>query len=62
MGQLTQSSALDGYVGNARVLRDQWDCFSVPRQHAIISALVDHVTVNPAVKGRPRFDPDRIEV
>ena len=62
MGRLTHSSALDGYVGRARALRDQWSHFSVPRQHAIISALVDHVTVHPAVKGRPRFDPDRIEV
>ncbi len=62
MGRLTQSSALDGYVGNGRLLHDKWDSFSVPRQHAIISALVDHVTVHPAIKGRPRFDPERIEV
>jgi len=62
MGRLTQSAALDGYVGNASVLRARWATFSVPRQHAIIGALVDHVTVHPAVKGRPRFDPDRIEV
>ena len=62
MGRLTQSSALDGFLGNAAALREQWDSFSVPRQRAVIGALVDHVTVHPAVKGRPRFDPERIEV
>jgi hypothetical protein len=32
------------------------------RQRTIIAALVDHVTINPAIKGRTRFDPTRLEV
>jgi len=62
MGQLIGSSALENYVGNAEHLRAQWTDLAPDRQRTIISALVDHVTVNPAVKGRTRFDPSRFEV
>jgi len=62
MGQLTGSSALENYVGNAEHLRAQWADLAPDRQRTIIAALVAHLTVNPAVKGRTRFDPTRFEV
>ena len=62
MGQLVGSSALEGFVGHAESLRGQWSDLAPDRQRAIIGALIDHVTVNPAIKGRTRFDPSRFEV
>jgi DNA invertase Pin-like site-specific DNA recombinase len=62
MGHLIGSSALEGYVGNAEHLRAQWTELAPERQRTIIAALVDHVTINPAIKGRTRFDPTRLEV
>jgi site-specific DNA recombinase len=62
MSQLVGSSALEGYVGNSKHLRAQWVELAPDRQRSIIGAIVDHVKVNPAVKGRTRFDPDRLEV
>ncbi|MGC1237850.1 MAG: hypothetical protein WA860_03565 [Acidimicrobiales bacterium] len=62
MGQLIGSSALENYVGNAAHLRAQWANLAPDRQRSIIGALVDRVTVNPAVKGRTSFDPTRFEV
>jgi site-specific DNA recombinase len=62
MGQLIGSSALENYVGNAAHLRAQWTNLAPDRQRTIIGALVDHVTVNPAVRGRTIFDPSRFEV
>jgi site-specific DNA recombinase len=62
MSRLTGASALEGYVGNAEHLKAQWADLAPDRQRTIISALVDHLTVNPGVKGRTRFDPTRLEV
>jgi DNA invertase Pin-like site-specific DNA recombinase len=62
MGQLIGSSALEGYVGNADHLRAQWADLAPDRQRTIIGAIVNHVTVNAAVKGRTRFDSDRLEI
>ena len=62
MGSLIGSSALEGYVGNAEHLRAQWVDLAPDRQRSIIGAIIRHVTVNPAVRGRTRFDPDRLEV
>ena len=62
IGSLIGSSALEGYVGNAEHLRAQWVDLAPDRQRSIIGAIIRHVTVNPAVRGRTRFDPDRLEV
>jgi len=62
MGQLMGSSALEGYVGNAEHLRAQWLGLAPDRQRSIIGAIIGQVTVNPAVRGRTRFDQDRLEV
>lgn len=62
MGHLTGSAALEGYVGNAEHLRAQWADLTPYRQRAIIASLVNHLTINPGIRGRTRFDPSRIEV
>jgi site-specific DNA recombinase len=60
LGTLTGTSALEGYVGNSDALRSQWDSLSAARQRAIIAALLDSIIVGPAVRGRNKFDPNRI--
>lgn len=62
MGQLIGSSALDNYVGNARHLRAQWSNLAPDRQRSIIGALINRITVNPAVKGRTAFDATRFDI
>jgi DNA invertase Pin-like site-specific DNA recombinase len=43
-------------------LADGWDELGFDKRRAIISAVVDTVTVGPAVRGRNRFDPDRVDI
>lgn len=62
MGQLIGSTALEAYVGNAEHLRAQWTDLAPDRQRTIIRAVINHVTVNQAVRGRTRFDSARLDV
>ena len=61
MSRLTNTAALEGFIGNSEALRGQWTTLSPPRQRAIVAALIDHITINPAVRGRNTFDPSRID-
>jgi site-specific DNA recombinase len=62
LGRLSRHSALEGFVGNSEALRSQWADLAPARQRAIIDALVDTVSVHPANRHNPRFDPDRVKV
>lgn len=62
LAQLTRSTALVGLVGNGEELRRSWSTLNLDRQHTIITALVDHVTIGPGTIGAARFDPDRVSV
>jgi site-specific DNA recombinase len=61
LGTLSGASALEGFVGDTGTLRSQWANLDPARQRAIIGTVLPRVTVNPAVRGRNRFDPDRIQ-
>ena len=61
LGRLTQSSALVGLVGNGRALRSTWDELNLTRQHAIIAAVLDHVTIAPGTLGARQLDPNRVD-
>jgi len=54
-------TVLDGWVGNSADLREAWETLDMTRQHAIISAVLDHVEVGPARRGYNRFDWSRLE-
>jgi site-specific DNA recombinase len=41
---------------------ERWETLSFDQRHAVVAAVVDRVTVGPAVRGRNRFDADRVEV
>jgi len=61
LGNLSGAAALDGFVGDTGALRAQWSDLDPARQRAIISAVLPRIIINPAVRGRNRFDPDRVQ-
>jgi len=56
----TRAAALSAYLGDPGALRREWSDLALPRQHSIVAALLDHVVIAPAVRGRNRFDPTRV--
>jgi hypothetical protein len=54
------TSAVAAFVGRGPSLRDAWDGLSLSRQRAILAALLDRITVNPARRGFNRFDGERV--
>jgi site-specific DNA recombinase len=54
------TSALDDYVHRPGALRAAWPTLTASRQHAIIAAILAHITVGGAVRGLNRFDPRRL--
>ncbi len=52
--------ALDGLVGNSDRLRYTWESLTLARQQAIAAALLDYVSIGPALRGRNRFDETRV--
>jgi site-specific DNA recombinase len=58
----TRRAAAVDLAGNPRTLADRWSGLDTEARVSVVRALVDRVTVGPAVKGRNFFDPDRIAV
>jgi len=61
LSRLTRTAAVDRYVGDSDALRTAWADLPLPRQRAIVAAVLDRATVSRAVKGLNVFDPRRIE-
>ena len=61
VSRLTHTAAIAGHVGDAAALRATWADLPLTRQRAIVAAVLDRAIVRPAVRGRTRFDPERIE-
>ena len=61
VSRLTQTTAIAGHVGDSAALRAIWKDLPLTRQRPIIEAVLDRAIVRPAVRGRTRFDPDRVE-
>jgi site-specific DNA recombinase len=55
-----RSSRLRGLVGQREKIEAEWTGYSLDRKRAIITSVMEHVTVLPAVRGRNKFDPDRL--
>ena len=49
-------------VGAGTEVRKQWESRPLEWKRAILSAVIDHVTLMPAVAGRNVFDPELVEV
>jgi hypothetical protein len=41
---------------------EAWERLTFDQRHAVVSVVIDRVIVGPAVRGRNRFDPDRVAV
>jgi len=55
-----RTSALDDFVHRPGALRAAWPTLALPRQQAIIAAVLAHITVGRAVRGLNRFDQQRL--
>jgi DNA invertase Pin-like site-specific DNA recombinase len=60
LAKVDRHNVLNGFVGNATELAEQWDLLDLSRQHAILSSLLDHIVVSPGRRGYNRFDPSRL--
>jgi DNA invertase Pin-like site-specific DNA recombinase len=60
LATLNRITALDGYLGNASELRNEWPTMPLSRQAAIIAATLDHAVIASATPGRNTLDPSRI--
>lgn len=61
VSRLTQTGAIEAHIGDSANLRAAWADLPLTRQRAIVAAVLDRAVVRPGVRGRTRFDPDRIE-
>jgi DNA invertase Pin-like site-specific DNA recombinase len=39
-----------------------WESASVSHRHALAAAVIEAITVSPAIRGRKKFDPDRLDI
>jgi len=60
LSRATRSDALSGLVGQGQELRAAWDSQNLGRQHAIVSAVLDHATILPGTPGARTLDIDRV--
>lgn len=61
IARATDTGPLAELVGQGSALRLQWDSLSLDRQHAIIRAVIDHVTINPGTPGARGLDIGRVQ-
>jgi DNA invertase Pin-like site-specific DNA recombinase len=61
ISRATGTEAIAPYIGEAGALRAAWKDLPLTRQRAIVAAMLDRAIVGPGLRGRTRFDPDRIE-
>jgi DNA invertase Pin-like site-specific DNA recombinase len=57
-----RATVLDAYAGRTGVLRESWDHLGLDKRRAILEAIVDHITIAPATRRGPFFDPERVDV
>jgi hypothetical protein len=56
------TAVLEPYSSQAGALRHAWPSLEFGRRRAILDAVVESVTIGPAVKGRNYFDQERVSV
>lgn len=58
---ITTTTAITPYT-KAGALRRRWPALPLAEQQAVLHALITYITVSPGVRGRNRFDPDRVTI
>lgn len=54
-------SVLGRFLGGGAQFRAAWDAGSLDWRRAVIAAVLDHIVIEPAVKGRNFFEPNRVK-
>jgi hypothetical protein len=62
LAAITHTGAISGLVGTGDELRRAWGTLNLDRQHAIVSALIDHAVIGPGSPGAQELDPARVSV
>lgn len=62
LARATRSGALTGLVGHGDELRAKWTGLNLTRQHAIVTAVMDHGVIGPGAQGSRSLDPARVEI
>jgi len=62
MARQTRSRATDAFTGQPGALAAAWPRMSLDERRAVVSAVVDRVTVKSATRRGPVFDEDRVNV
>ena len=57
-----RTTAIDSFLGQVGALGGAWPELTLERRRAVIAAVVDTISIGPAVRGINRFDPDRVDV
>jgi site-specific DNA recombinase len=57
-----RSTVLSGAPSTEAALVSWWSDASVGQRHALTAAVIEQITVGPAIRGQKRFDPDRLEI
>lgn len=57
-----RTTVLAGAPSTEAALVSWWDSATVAQRHALTTAVIDQIRVGPAIRGRKRFDPDRLDV
>ena len=52
--------AVEHYISGGASLREAWPDLSLSRKRAVLFAVLDSITINPAIRGLNRFDPRRV--
>ena len=58
---VSHSAALTGFASGG-ALRDAWPTLTFERKRAILSTVIDQVTIGPARRGYNKFDPSRVSI
>jgi hypothetical protein len=61
LARLTRTAPVADYVGHSDALRQAWRDLPLPRQRAIVAAVLDRAIIRRATPGRRGLDADRIE-
>jgi len=59
LARIIGSAAVEQFR-DGKSVRESWPDLSLSRKRAVLFAVLDAVTINPAVRGLNRFDPDRV--
>lgn len=62
LAELEDLSAPDPLAGVSGPLREAWDSFDIARQRAVLSVVIDHVTVLKSERATAKFDPNRVQI